>query len=240
MESRTNHLFEMPGFGPSANVIPTLPDSGSLATKIPILPENRRITYVRFLLAAPLTPSVDVYVNRVRVVSNLSFAGFTNYFSAVPGTYNITVYPAGNRTNPLLSTRITLRQGRVYTAVINGEPQDLSIRLITDRVRNTHAENGFLRIAHFVPNITGTDVYLDKRMIISDLQYREVSPYSTLASGFHHVQFRITGTNMVILNASNVSIESGIFTTGYFLGYSGGADGMELLTMGESLSYSRA
>ena len=61
---------------------------------------------------APRAPTVDVYLNGEKTFANLPFRTVTDYLRVPDGDYDITVYAAGETSNPILVAKdVTLENG---------------------------------------------------------------------------------------------------------------------------------
>jgi Domain of unknown function (DUF4397) len=69
---------------------------------------------------APRAPTVDVYLNGVKTFTNLPFRTVTDYLSVPDGDYNITVYAAGQTSNPILEARDVMLEGGNFTITAAG------------------------------------------------------------------------------------------------------------------------
>ena len=236
-----------PGFGPEGDVMPSLPSNNRPTTPgfrpvrpvTPSLPSNNRpilpgtnvsvsvipivsgassLAYIRFLNAATNGEPVDIYVNNKLVVSRLEYGGYTGYFRSLPGTYRVVVYRSNNRNTPLVNTNLTFSGNMVYTAAIIGTPAFNSIQLVESRTRYLSDNVSYLRFANFSPNAPALDVYIDGRLIISDVTYKEVSNYISLIPGTHIIILKIAGTNIIVFDEPQVQLKSGQSYTAFILG----------------------
>lgn len=220
--------------GNNVTIMPTL--SGENVIVTPIIPGTTRIGYIRYFHAAPFTGPVDIYVNGQLAVTNLDYLSFTDYFQAVPGYYRITVYTSGG-SRPILNTNITIERNMVYTAAIIGEQRNIDLQLIPDRSRNSNSSFAYTRFIHLSPNSLNCDVYIDGRLVLSDLAYTEVSNYLSLNPGLHSLQLRIAGTNTIILDEYQLNLQNGRFYSIYIVANINNIPGIEIVVSQEGLSY---
>lgn len=220
--------------GNNVTIMPTLP--GGNVTVIPIIPGVTRIGYIRYFHAAPFTGPVDIYINGQLAVTNLSYLNFTDYFRAIPGYYRISVYPA-NGSRPILNTSITIERNMVYTAAIIGERSNVDLKLISDRPRNSNSNFAYARFIDFSPNSPDLDVYIDGRLVLSDLAFTEVSNYLSLNPGLHSMQLKIAGTNTIIFDEPQLNLQRGQFYSIYIVANLNNVPSIEIVVSQEGISY---
>jgi hypothetical protein len=69
---------------------------------------------------APRAPTVDVYLNGVKTFANLPFRTVTSYLQIPDGTYDVTVYAAGQTSNPILEAKNVDLENGSYTITAAG------------------------------------------------------------------------------------------------------------------------
>lgn len=220
-ENNARMLFPSinPGIGlPNTNI-----------TVIPIIPGVTRSGYIRFLNANPSIGPVDIYVNGRRVAANLNYRAFTEYMRAFPGYYRVAVFRAGTRIRPLFSTRINIISGRIYTGAVIGTARDVSMQVITDIQRSLNPNRAFVRFVQLSPNSPAMDVYVDNRLVITDLQYQEVSRYLSLAPGDHDLTLRASRTSRNLLENPSMMLRGGRSYTVYIVGNRNERPGLQVL-----------
>lgn len=237
-DSIPNLLDESISIPPSnLTITPTLPSN--TMTVIPIIPGVTKIGYIRYFHAAPFIGLVDIYVNGQLAVSNLNYLDFTDYFRAIPGQYKITIYPSGNLTRPVLSTNITIERNMIYTAAMIGERNNIDLKLISDRPRNPVHTLTYTRFIHFIPNAPNVDIYIDERLVLSDLAYTEVSNYLSLNPGLHSLQLKIAGTDTIIFDQSQLNFQNEQFYSVYIVANKNASPSVGIVVAQEGISYLR-
>ncbi|AQS58172.1 DUF4397 domain-containing protein [Desulforamulus ferrireducens] len=187
------------------------------------------MSHIRILHASPDAPAVDVLANDTLVAQNLSYRSFSEYLQLVPGTYNFKVYPAGNRTNPIVTSDVNIDPGTIATLAVVGRLADPALQLIPEPKETIPPGQLKLRFAHFSPFTTNVDVYLNGARLFSNVGYREVSEYFAINPGSYTLELRPASSDEVILTVPNQQLTAGKFFTTYFVGFVGGTPGLQLL-----------
>lgn len=206
-------------------------------TVIPIIPGITLFGYIRFFHASPVNQRVDIYVNGRKIASNLSYRSFTEYLKVFPGYYRVAVFVAGTTTNPLVVSRINVIPNRIYTAAIIGLGTDLDIQMINDNRRVLENDRAYFRLVQFSPNAPVLDVYWDDRLILSELEYQEVSRYLGVTPGEYNLKFTSTMTDDVILENPSVILEGGKAYTIYVVGDITSRTGLQVVIPLEGTTY---
>ncbi|QGG46401.1 DUF4397 domain-containing protein [Heliorestis convoluta] len=177
---------------------------------------NPRLAYLRFLHASPDAPGVDIYANGVRVARNLRYQGFTQYLSAPPGRYRIRVFPAGQTTNPVVDTVITLLPQSVSTDALIGRLADIQLLPIRELRQPIRPGRLYLRFAHLSPDAPPVDLTLaDGTRLFRGVGFTESTDYVELAPGTYNFQLRLVGTDDIVLRVPNITLRPDRFYTIY-------------------------
>lgn len=194
-------------------------------------------SFLRFFNANASVGPVDIYVNGRMMAQNLPYKKFTAYKRANAGTYRVTVYSAGTLRNPLRMERVTVRNGQIYTMAVVGTKQDVSLEVVRDSKRQLNPIQSIARMIQFSPNAPTMDVYMDGRLVIQDLDYREISRYLNLFPGKHNLVLKIAGTNRILLEEPSVMLRSGKAYSIYIVGNVNERPGLQVIVSMEGTSY---
>ena len=206
-------------------------------TEIPIIPGITLFSYIRFFNAYPSVGSVDIYVNGRKVASNLLYRQFTEYLKAFPGYYRVAVFRAGTTTDPLSVSYINLIGYRIYTAAVTGLGTNVSLEMINDNRRFLQENAAYIRFVQLSANAPRMDVYLDDSLVLSDLNYREVSRYMSVAPGSHNLKLREYFSGAVLLEDPDVTVEGGKAYTIYVVGDMTDRVGLQVVIPLEGTTY---
>ena len=206
-------------------------------TVIPIIPGITLYSYLRFFHAYPYTGAVDIYVNGRKVVSSLTYRNFTEYMKAFPGYYRVAVFKAGTVTNPLFVNYMNLIGYRIYTAAITGPSGSPTLEMINDNRRFLRKDTAYVRFVQLSANAPRLDVYLDDSLVISDLNYKEVSRYMALRPGSHNIKLRDYFSGAVLMEDPDMTVEGGKAYTVYIVGDINDRVGLQVIIPLEGTSY---
>lgn len=214
----------------------TLPNNTNI-TVIPIIPGITLFGYIRFMNASPGETRVDIYVNGRKVASNLLYRNFTEYMKVFPGWYRIAVYAAGTIRNPLTVTTLQVEANSITTLAVIGLSGDISTLAINDSRRFLNRNRAYVRFVQLSPNAPTMDAYWDDALVVSELNYQDISRYMTTAPGSHNLKMRdsLSGANLV--EHPDVRVEGGKAYTIYVVGDITDRTGLQVLIPMEGNTY---
>lgn len=206
-------------------------------TVIPIIPGITLFGYIRFFNASPAEQRVDIYVNGRKVASNLLYREFTEYTKVLPGTYRVAVFAAGTRRNPLAVSRIRIQSNRIYTLAFIGLKGNTTTQLIDDTRRTLNGNRAYVRFVQLSPNAPTMDAYWDDSLVVSELNYQDVSRYLQTSPGRHNLKMRdsLSGANLV--EHPNIQLQGGKAYTIYVVGDISDRTGLQVIIPLEGTSY---
>jgi hypothetical protein len=194
--------------------------------------------FIRLLHASPNTPTVDVYANDNLVARNLSYKEFTEYFPVPAGSYRISAFPTGQKSNPVLSANISVPAGAILTVAGVGSAPNLSVLTISDRMMPIPPGKTYVKFVHLSPNAQSVDVTLPNgARVFSDVEFKEVTNYTAVDPGKYTLQARAAGMNQVLLNVPNINIKPRRFYTIYAVGLTGENPTLQMLIALDGNSY---
>ena len=179
---------------------------------------------------------MDIYVNGRKVASNLLYRGFTEYLKVFPGWYRVAVFPAGKRTNPLNVTNIQLRSNQIYTAALIGL-DTFELQVLNDTRRVLNPNRAYVRFAQLSPNAPQMDAYWEDALVVSELDYQDVSRYLAATPGSHNLKMRDTLSGAVILEDPDITVQGGKAYTIYVVGDIYDRTGLQVIIPLEGTSY---
>lgn len=214
----------------------TLPNNTNI-TVIPIIPGITLFGYIRFMNASPGETRVDIYVNGRKVASNLLYRNFTEYMKVFPGWYRIAVYAAGTIRNPLTVTTLQVEANSITTLAVIGLFGDISTLAINDSRRFLNRNRAYVRFVQLSPNAPTMDAYWDDALVVSELNYQDISRYMTATPGSHNLKMRdsLSGANLV--EHPDVRVEGGKAYTIYVVGDITDRTGLQVLIPLEGNTY---
>lgn len=214
----------------------TLPNNTNI-TVLPIIPGITRYGYIRFLNASPAEQRVDIYANGRRVATDLLYREFTEYLKVLPGWYRIAVYAAGTTRYPLTVTILQVRANGITTLAVIGLANEIDVQRVEDTRRRWNRNRAYVRFVQLSPNAPVMDAYWDDALVVSDLEYREISRYLMTAAGKHNLKMRdsLSGANLV--EHPNIRLAGGKAYTIYIVGDVADRTGLQVLIPLEGSTY---
>lgn len=184
---------------------------------------NSSDSYIRLLHASPDAPSVDIYANGSLIAKSLAYKQLTEYVPVKPGAYTIQVYPAGQKTNPVIDTKLTVPQKNRFTVAAVGKLANIGLLPIMEMyMPMTDKRSSYVRFVHLSPNAPAVDITLpDGTKLFSNVGYKEYQDYIATAPGNYTLQVRPAGTDQIALTVPNVKVSPGAIYTVYAVGLAG-------------------
>ncbi len=217
---------------PQINMVPNI-----AATLIPIITGITLYSYIRFFDAYPSAQAVDIYVNGRLTAENVLYREFTKYWKTFPGYYRIQVYRVGDRRRALLDKYINLIGYRVYTVALSGIDNRVDIELINDFLRPIPKQQALMRIAGLSANAPSMDAYWDDQLVLSDINYPEISRYLNTGIGRHNLKMRDWVSGAVLVEEPDIRLTGGNAYTAYVIGDMNDRTGLQIIVTREGISY---
>ncbi len=188
-------------------------------------------SYVRVLHASPDAPTVDIYANGNRIAQNLAYKDITDYLAVPAGNYQIEVFPAGQTTDPVIFTNLSIPVGSVYTIAATGLLANLALYPIPEEYSPpTNGRNSYVRVVHLSPNAPPVDIVLPNgTKLFEDVEYEEFTGYIRVNPGEYTLQVKPTGMDQVVLTVPNVMLKPGEIYSVYAVGLVGEQPPLEAL-----------
>src|ERR671911_1517149 len=169
---------------------------------------------VRVAHLSPDAPNVDVSVNGepVAALQNVPFGTISPYLPLPAGSQRVTVYPAGDSSQPVIDTPVDLAPGGAYTIGAVGLVSDGSLRpqVYQDDLTPPAQGNSKLRVVHASPDAGPVDVLpAGGAPLVSGLQFPNASPYAQVPAGTYTLNVNAAGTNTTAISVPNATVASG-------------------------------
>lgn len=179
--------------------------------------------YFRILQSLPGLQNVDMYINDKLVIQNLTYGNYTPYFPMVEDSYLLSLYPAGKKDTPILTSTLTIGEREFLTlaTVINSDIVNFlsipDLNLLMNPVRT------MLRFVNLSPDTPAVDVTLpDGTVLFHNISYQEGSSYMPVAAQNYTLQIREAGTANVLVTVPDNNLNPNEYYTFYALGLSHG------------------
>ena len=189
---------------------------------------------VRFLNAVPDSTGIDVLIDSVQVANNAPFKTLGPYLSAPEGNYELSVYPAGKRSQ---SAAYVSKRGFRFSApkdstiVVLGRLADNSVDASIEIDRNTldGGNNAQVRFGDYLPG-TGTLTLTTggTNTVLGNAKAGQTDAYVAIASGTYALVVN-DGNGKPVAKLDNVALGPNTTVSAFALGLSGGTPGPTLL-----------
>lgn len=180
------------------------------------------MAYVRVVHAAPAAPTVDVYVDNSKLLSNFTFGTVTDYVPLAPGQHKIQVTPAGQPTSKaVISQNVTVNADTYYTVAAIGDPN--TTPALTAFVDNNTISGNMAkaRVYHLSSDAGPVSVATGGKTVISSLAFKNASDYLTVPAGSYTFAVTLLNSNKTV--DQPVTLASGKVTSIFAVGLAGGS-----------------
>lgn len=178
---------------------------------------------VRAIHASPDAPPVDVIVNEDfenPVLTDVPYAGVSDYLAVAPGTYNIKVTPADNPGVIALDADLELTAGARYSVYASGPLAALEPYVLVDDDRPV-ATQAKVRLVHLAPGAGLVDIYVTAPgedisgldPAFPDVDFGDETGYVPLAGGEYEVTVTAAGTTAPAIGPLTIQVsDGGVYT----------------------------
>jgi hypothetical protein len=184
----------------------------ALALVAPAFAQGTGQAQVRVAHLAPDAPNVDVYVNGDPVLTDVPYTTVSDYLSLPAGTQQVTVYPTGDTTSPVIDAPVELAAGGAYTVAAVGLVADdsLTAQVYQDDLRSHDPGDAKVRVVHASPDAGPVDVVpRGGQALVAGLTFPEASPYAEVPAGTYTLDVNAAGTNKTALTVPDANLASG-------------------------------
>jgi hypothetical protein len=173
----------------------------ALALAAPALAQGTPEAQVRVAHLSPDAPNVDVSVNGepVAALQNVPYGTVSPYLPLPAGTQQVTVYPAGDSSQPVIDGAVGL--------VSDGS---LRAQVYQDDLTPPAQGNSKLRVVHASPDAGPVDVVpAGGAPLVSGLGFPNASPYAQVPAGTYTLNINAAGTGTTAISVPNATVASG-------------------------------
>jgi hypothetical protein len=181
--------------------------------------ENPNYSYIRIFHASPGSPAVDIYIDDKIAIRNLPYRGFSVYLRTAPGSYNVKVFPTGQREKPVIDTKIDVPSRSILTVAAIGTLSNISLLPILEPPIAQNPRVAYIRFSQLSPNSPNLDVILaGTGKIFSNVAYTKTTDYLPTNPGVHTFNITTTGNSERILHVPNIRLLPNRIYTIYTIG----------------------
>jgi hypothetical protein len=198
---------------------------------IPASPSNTFGSMVRFLHASPAVKEVDIYVNGSRVLRDFSYKANSSHMQLAPGKYQVDIYPAGESVSTVISKKITVEPGRIYTAAIAGPEKNLRLLIFEDNPQTPVGE-AKARFIHLSPDAPAVDITgKNGDVIFPNVSYKQATTYLALNPMTVTLEAKVAGTKNTVVVIPDVKLDPNNAYTIVAVGTAKGEPPIEVLVL---------
>ena len=193
---------------------------------------------LRALHASPDAPAVDVYVDGLPAITNLSYAQISDYAELSVGSHNVSVFPAGlgAQGSPVITVDVNLSAGQDYTAAAIGRLENIMALVLLDSTSMPGPNMAKARILHASPDAPAVDVgILGGPTLFRNIRFGQATPFEEVSSGLVTVDIRPSGGRESVMTIPDVSVEPGNAYTIVALGMLTGMPPFATLTIADRI-----
>ncbi|MDG2200846.1 MAG: DUF4397 domain-containing protein [Phycisphaerales bacterium] len=163
------------------------------------------ISKVRVLHASPDAPSVDIRVNGLTAIQDLSYLENTGYVDLDTGSTNIQVVPSGLEGPVVINATLDLVAAD-YSVLAIGELADIAPLPLADD--NMLADGARIRFVHASPDAPSVDIALADGgpVLFADVSFGTSGGYIEVPGGIYDLEARVAGTDTVALSVPGVNV----------------------------------
>ncbi|MGE5380388.1 MAG: DUF4397 domain-containing protein [Methylocystaceae bacterium] len=193
---------------------------------------------IRFIHVSPDIAAVDIYLNQNLFIQDLAYEEITEYSEFEPDEYHVTVFRTGETTNPLIDDHLAVSDREVMIVAVNGTSPNVNLMPTAQSLKCPPPNQAMLRFIHLSPDIAGLDVVLaDNTILISGMEYQQVSDYLPLKAGTYDLRFRPSGLDSVVLEVFGIHLKSEQLYTIVTTGRLEGQPDLKIITVLDTSTY---
>ncbi len=217
---------------PEINIMPNVQE-----LEITIISGITLYGFINFFNAFTAVSAIDIYVNGVRVISNLKYSAFSPYYKAFPGYYHIQILQAGKTEDVFISTFINIIGYRVYTGAFSGLDGHTCMLMVNDCIPPIPESFAYLRFIQISPNAPLLNAYLDDALILSEIDYREISRYYAAKEGMHTLKIKDYITGEILKEENHLDLAGQDAYSVYLFGNYTKVPGLQMLIDRDGISH---
>lgn len=154
---------------------------------------------IRIFFAVPSAPAVDIFINEFRFLQNVNYQDKSPFLSLPAGKYQIDIYPSGNHVSTILSKKIMVEQGKMYTLAACGTNEKMQL-IPYDHSTSVPIGEAKIRIIHLAKSQQAIDLKATfGDVVFPNIMYKQASNYLGITPMTVDLEIREAGTKNVLL-----------------------------------------
>jgi hypothetical protein len=177
-----------------------------------------------FVQASPDAPPADLYVDSVRVDSNLAYPNCTKYLDIAAGLRTVALIRPGVL-QTLYLAMVPVTAGWNYTIFGIDSVARYSSMLLVDNLTAPGAGKASLRFVHASPNSPAADLVIEGSItLFTNKAFKSKTDFVPIDAGTYTFDVKTSGTPTVLASAHNVLLAAGKIYTLYVRGFAGSVE----------------
>lgn len=176
----------------------------------------------KVLNASSVGSPINVFVDGARALTNIPFAGVSNYVKTLAGSETLSIESSANPGASLLTLMANFSPATDSSIVISGPAGALQALVLTDNNMPSPVGHARVRFVNASPDIASLDVYVNFALTFPGVVSDSASPYTEVAAlstgTVFNFGFNIAGTSTPVLILPNVKLAAGNTYTVYVVG----------------------
>jgi hypothetical protein len=166
---------------------------------------------VRFILASPDAPAVDVLIDGGAIATNVPFGTVSEYVAIPAGGHQLQVVPTGSpASSALIDTDVDFDEGGAYLIAATGLLNDIESKVFDVNLDDTDNGQARIRTINLSTEDGSTDLYVTGGdEITDDTGSGDASDYEDIDAGSYDLELREHDSDNVWVSLPGVSVKSG-------------------------------
>jgi len=173
---------------------------------------KQNLAYIRLLNVLPKKISLDIYINRTKFISNLTFKESTQYLPLPSGIHLVEMFKTNDQSKPIHSEQISLLAEHLYTIAVGDNLDQVSLFSYMDNLSLPQGE-AKIRFINLSPNSPNLDFAVktgEGDVVFPNVPYLKASEYLPISPMTVNLEIRFTGTKMIIFPLYKSKFEENI------------------------------
>lgn len=161
---------------------------------------KQNLAFIRLVNVLPKKISLDIYVNRTKFISNLTYKESTHYLTLPSGVHFVEIFKTNDLSKPIHSEQINLLAEQNYTIAIghNFGQNSLFSYMDNNSLPQGEAKIRFINLSPNSPNLDFAVKSGEGDVVFQNVPYRKASEYLPISPMTVNLEIRLTGTKMII------------------------------------------
>lgn len=170
---------------------------------------------VRFLMASPDAPQVNILVDGVLAAGNLGYGNATGYIDEKPGSHQVQVVTAVGKL-PIFAETISVSSSSFQTLLFTGPVASIQPVMLNDTPPTFVVNDAYVRVVNASAAMGAADVYIvpsgsgigGVQPVAAGLGFDQDTGYQLTVAGTYQVFMTTPGTSQALLSTGPIGLTS--------------------------------